>query len=65
MFNLGSTLAFADSLCPSCPTAVAARDLFFSGTWLTNTLALLGPFVITVGLARLVTKRLGGEETSP
>jgi hypothetical protein len=45
--------------CPSCPTAEAAREVFFSEGVLTRLVGAVGPFVVTAALAGLFVSRLG------
>lgn len=45
--------------CPSCPTAVATRDMFFADEVGTRLMGMLAPFVVTIGLVVLVVGKLG------
>jgi hypothetical protein len=44
--------------CPSCPTAVAARDVFFTEDVGTRFAGMLAPFVVTLGLVTLLLSKL-------
>ena len=55
-------VAIDRALCPSCPTAQAARAVFFSDDVLTRLGGMLGPFVVTAALLALVVQRLGARE---
>jgi hypothetical protein len=49
-------------ICPSCPTQVAARELFFAEELVPRLIAMVGPFAVTAGLIGLLVGKLRQHE---
>ncbi len=65
VFELWCTVlsaALEHALCPSCPTAQAARDAFWSDGVVARIGGMIGPFIVTAGLVALVVRRLAAGE---
>lgn len=56
---LVSVAAMDDGMCPSCPTAQAAREAFWSDGVVARLGGMIGPFIVTAALVALMVSRLG------